>query len=235
MNSIIDTIFCHSLRFGCEIPTPLDRLLNPSLVSLPSLHLLITSRATAMPHSLERVDEEETRRTQGSKARARAPDWTRPFHTKPTTFTTRSIIEAAFLSDLIYADLLLRTRRHWRTNPSIMKNQVLANTTALIECSKQVLSHTIACSADFSLLCFRYFEMYVAHWWSKVPKRRCKLRLLKEPAYTIEESERAARLRREQKRERTLTTMIQEDLVVGIEGSLSPTVLSVDLKITITL
>ena len=47
----------------------------------------------------------------------------------------------------------------------------------------------------------RYFETDVAlktHWRSKVHKRRCKE--LKEPAYTIEESERSAGLGREDKR-----------------------------------
>ena len=47
----------------------------------------------------------------------------------------------------------------------------------------------------------RYFETDAAlqsHWKSKVHKRRCKA--LKEPAYTIEESERAAGLGRENKR-----------------------------------
>lgn len=47
----------------------------------------------------------------------------------------------------------------------------------------------------------RYFETDIAlqsHWRGKVHKRRCKA--LKEPAYTIEESERAAGLGRENKR-----------------------------------
>ena len=47
----------------------------------------------------------------------------------------------------------------------------------------------------------RYFETDTAlhsHWKSKVHKRRC--RDLKEPAYTIEEAERAAGLGREGKR-----------------------------------
>ena len=48
---------------------------------------------------------------------------------------------------------------------------------------------------------FRYYETDSAlqsHWRSKVHKRRCKA--LKEPAYTIEESERAAGLGRDDKR-----------------------------------
>ena len=53
--------------------------------------------------------------------------------------------------------------------------------------------------------CFdRYFETDNAlqsHWRGKVHKRRCKA--LKEPAYTIEESERAAGLGREGKRPET--------------------------------
>jgi bud site selection protein 20 len=47
----------------------------------------------------------------------------------------------------------------------------------------------------------RYFETDSAlnsHWRSKVHKRRCKQ--LKEPAYTIEEAERASGLGREGKR-----------------------------------
>ena len=48
---------------------------------------------------------------------------------------------------------------------------------------------------------FRYYETDAAlhsHWRSKVHKRR--LKQLKEPAYTIEESERAAGLGREVRR-----------------------------------
>ena len=54
---------------------------------------------------------------------------------------------------------------------------------------------------------FRYFETDHAlrsHWRSKVHKRRCKQ--LKEPAYTIEESERAAGLGREGKRPTSMDT-----------------------------
>ncbi|KIM88435.1 hypothetical protein PILCRDRAFT_814330 [Piloderma croceum F 1598] len=49
--------------------------------------------------------------------------------------------------------------------------------------------------------CAKYFETdsaLTSHWRSKVHKRRCKQ--LKEPAYTIEEAERAAGLGREGKR-----------------------------------
>ncbi|KAH9990581.1 hypothetical protein BJV77DRAFT_947209 [Russula vinacea] len=49
--------------------------------------------------------------------------------------------------------------------------------------------------------CAKYYETDSAlqsHWRSKVHKRRCKA--LKEPAYTIEESERAAGLGRDNKR-----------------------------------
>ena len=52
----------------------------------------------------------------------------------------------------------------------------------------------------------RYYETNAAllsHWRSKVHKRRCKQ--LKEPAYTIEESERAAGLGREDKRQTSLS------------------------------
>ncbi|GJJ11397.1 hypothetical protein Clacol_005630 [Clathrus columnatus] len=52
--------------------------------------------------------------------------------------------------------------------------------------------------------CAKYFETDHAlqtHWKSKVHKRRCKA--LKEPAYTIEEAERAAGLGRENYRQST--------------------------------
>ncbi|KAI0080232.1 hypothetical protein K474DRAFT_1638309 [Panus rudis PR-1116 ss-1] len=52
--------------------------------------------------------------------------------------------------------------------------------------------------------CAKYYETDFAlrsHWKSKVHKRRCKA--LKEPAYTIEEAERAAGLGREGKRSTT--------------------------------
>lgn len=58
-----------------------------------------------------------------------------------------------------------------------------------------------------SALCTRYFESDAAlhsHWKSKVHKKRC--RALKEPAYTIEECERAAGLGREGKRTNVLMT-----------------------------
>lgn len=56
----------------------------------------------------------------------------------------------------------------------------------------------------FALLinhCSRYYETDIAlqsHWKSKIHKRR--LKQLREPAYTIEESERAAGLGRETRR-----------------------------------
>ncbi|KAK1224658.1 hypothetical protein PQX77_012403 [Marasmius sp. AFHP31] len=55
--------------------------------------------------------------------------------------------------------------------------------------------------------CAKYYESDTAlrsHWKSKVHKRRCKQ--LKEPAYTIEEAERAAGLGREGKRP-TMTSL----------------------------
>lgn len=57
----------------------------------------------------------------------------------------------------------------------------------------------------------RYYETDVAlqsHWKSKVHKRRCKQ--LKVPAYTIEESERAAGLGREGKRPTTVLPMAED-------------------------
>ena len=61
----------------------------------------------------------------------------------------------------------------------------------------------------------RYYETDVAlrsHWRSKVHKRRCKQ--LKEPAYTIEEAERAAGLGREGKRPTSTATVMEEDIVM---------------------
>ncbi|KAF8799992.1 hypothetical protein BYT27DRAFT_7200732 [Phlegmacium glaucopus] len=55
--------------------------------------------------------------------------------------------------------------------------------------------------------CAKYYETDAAlqsHWRSKIHKRRCKQ--LREPVYTIEESERAAGLGREMKRP-TMTTV----------------------------
>lgn len=59
--------------------------------------------------------------------------------------------------------------------------------------------------------CAKYFETDVAlksHWKSKVHKRRCKL--LREPAYTIEESELAAGLGRDN-RQITAATLLPPD------------------------
>ncbi|OCH96399.1 hypothetical protein OBBRIDRAFT_743937 [Obba rivulosa] len=58
----------------------------------------------------------------------------------------------------------------------------------------------------YCIECAKYYETDAAlrsHWRSKVHKRRCKA--LKEPAYTIEEAERAAGLGREGKRPTTTT------------------------------
>ncbi|KAA1468980.1 hypothetical protein DENSPDRAFT_863921 [Dentipellis sp. KUC8613] len=65
--------------------------------------------------------------------------------------------------------------------------------------------------------CAKYFETDFAlrsHWKTKVHKRRCKA--LKEPAYTIEESERAAGLGRENKRPSlpTLSTDVVGDVAM---------------------
>lgn len=57
--------------------------------------------------------------------------------------------------------------------------------------------------------CAKYLESDVAlqsHWRGKVHKRRCKA--LKEPAYTIEESERAAGLGKEGKRPETTAAVV---------------------------
>ena len=108
----------------------------------------------------------------------------------------------------MHSDLLNRIEQHWRLNLSITRNRVSANTTALNAPSKFIRSPYYY--ARLTLSCFRYFETDAAlqsHWRSKIHKRRCKL--LKEPPYSIEESERSAGLGREQKRERT-TTLISE-------------------------
>ena len=68
-----------------------------------------------------------------------------------------------------------------------------------------VISHLSQCRTLTGLL--RYYETDYAlqsHWKSKVHKRRCKA--LKEPAYTIEESERAAGLGRDDKRGAAVVT-----------------------------
>lgn len=62
---------------------------------------------------------------------------------------------------------------------------------------------------SLQLLFCRYLESDVAlqsHWRGKVHKRRCKA--LKEPAYTIEESERAAGLGKEGKRPETTAAVV---------------------------
>ncbi|KAF9465492.1 hypothetical protein BDZ94DRAFT_1160032 [Collybia nuda] len=63
--------------------------------------------------------------------------------------------------------------------------------------------------------CAKYYETDAAlqsHWRSKVHKRRCKE--LKEPAYTIEEAERAAGLGREGKRP-TASMPVEMDTISG--------------------
>jgi bud site selection protein 20 len=60
----------------------------------------------------------------------------------------------------------------------------------------------------------RYYETDIAlksHWKTKIHKKRCKL--LREPAYTIEESERAAGLGREGKRPSTAAVDVPMTLV----------------------
>ncbi|KAJ7452247.1 hypothetical protein FB451DRAFT_1282954 [Mycena latifolia] len=64
--------------------------------------------------------------------------------------------------------------------------------------------------------CAKYYETDAAlnsHWRSKVHKRRCKQ--LKEPAYTIEESERAAGLGRAERRPTTVVPVVMEDVVAA--------------------
>ncbi|KAJ7349576.1 hypothetical protein DFH08DRAFT_913810 [Mycena albidolilacea] len=63
--------------------------------------------------------------------------------------------------------------------------------------------------------CAKYYETDAAltsHWRSKVHKRRCKQ--LKEPAYTIEESERAAGLGRAERKPPTVAA-VMEDVVLA--------------------
>ncbi|KAH9479906.1 Zinc finger protein 593 [Psilocybe cubensis] len=64
--------------------------------------------------------------------------------------------------------------------------------------------------------CAKYFETDAAlqsHWRSKVHKRR--LKQLREPAYTIEESERAAGLGRENRRPQTVSSTTMETDMMG--------------------
>ena len=78
-----------------------------------------------------------------------------------------------------------------------------------IPCSLFIfLSHPIR-------LLHRYFETdpaLTSHWRSKVHKRRCKQ--LKEPAYTIEEAERAGGLGREGKR--TIRTVVGVGAIMDV-------------------
>ncbi|KAF8879161.1 hypothetical protein BD779DRAFT_1447181 [Infundibulicybe gibba] len=65
--------------------------------------------------------------------------------------------------------------------------------------------------------CAKYYETDSAlqsHWRSKVHKRRCKQ--LKEPAYTIEEAERAAGLGREGKRPTTAVVVSSGDIHIPV-------------------
>jgi bud site selection protein 20 len=62
----------------------------------------------------------------------------------------------------------------------------------------------------------RYYETDAAitsHWRSKVHKRRCKQ--LKEPAYTIKESERAAGLGRAERKPPTMAAVIEDVVLVS--------------------
>ncbi|TFK39609.1 hypothetical protein BDQ12DRAFT_698215 [Crucibulum laeve] len=64
--------------------------------------------------------------------------------------------------------------------------------------------------------CAKYYETDAAlqsHWRSKVHKRRCKQ--LREPAYTIEESERAAGLGKEGKRATATETTPAVEMIVA--------------------
>lgn len=90
-------------------------------------------------------------------------------------------------------------------------NQVLHSITALNVQSALFPDITNAYLLISSNTCHRhrYFETDAAlhsHWKSKVHKRRCKQ--LEVPAYTIEESERAAGLGREGKRTSTTVTSV---------------------------
>lgn len=64
--------------------------------------------------------------------------------------------------------------------------------------SQPISLDTPGLGQHYCVECARYFESDSAlnsHWRSKVHKRRCKT--LKDPAYTIEESEKAAGLGRD--------------------------------------
>lgn len=77
-----------------------------------------------------------------------------------------------------------------------MSSPALGSITASNVQSVYSLSFMFACqSLNETIMDARHYETDAAlqsHWRSKVHKRRCKA--LKEPAYTIEESERAAGL-----------------------------------------
>lgn len=109
------------------------------------------------------------------------------------------------------------------TNPFILQNRAALEAQAIdfekpglaqhycVECAKYNLFSDLL--SVFSQGFSRYFETDVAlqsHWKSKVHKRRCKQ--LKEPAYSIEEAERAAGLGKEGKRPPLLS---QTDIPIG--------------------
>lgn len=90
-----------------------------------------------------------------------------------------------------------RIGRRWKLSRLTLTSQAWRNTTAWNVQSTFSAARSI-CDAESI---FRYYETDAAlhsHWRSKVHKRR--LKQLKVPAYTIEESERAAGLGREVRR-----------------------------------
>jgi len=101
---------------------------------------------------------------------------------------------------------LHRIGRSWRRKSWIMKSRASHNIIVWnAQSSFSTLCHRSAVNAGCAS--FRYFETDFAlrsHWKSKVHKRRCKA--LKEPAYTIEESELAAGLGRDDRRAAAATS-----------------------------
>lgn len=92
--------------------------------------------------------------------------------------------------------LRCRTVQSSKHNPLTMSSPALGSITASNVQSVYSPSFVFAFqSLNETILDVRHYETDAAlqsHWRSKVHKRRCKA--LKEPAYTIEESERAAGL-----------------------------------------
>jgi bud site selection protein 20 len=110
--------------------------------------------------------------------------------------------------------VVLQNRAALETQPIDFEKPGLAQHYC-VECAKCVVALVKQPVVLISVYC-RYYETDAAlqsHWRSKVHKRRCKE--LKEPAYTIEEAERAAGLGKEGKRPTTSITVVADAMPVS--------------------